>query len=409
MINYEFNADTMPDLEPSTTFGYYAPGYGWGGGGSFWTADYLIGGKDLPTWNDCPMPTEDQTSHSTLTPPSTQQAKKYNIAQMSIIFADDFGDVSEYRDHIKRCIMDNGAIQSMVHLEAIDIQGMTSQIVNGIEYLGYRFMDKENFNMYTYEVENLGTAPYTHAIAIAGWDDDRMIDVGGHTTTGAWLVKDSEGETSWDEGYFWVAYDDLFINTIASGLMACPEECYEHQSKYQTHPGILSNISGIDHLNDENYLDTGEYSYLLNGVSTDTSWGFAEFNLSSDEILAAVGVFSSNINQKVTIEVYKNSIESEPMITKQFDLDDIGYHMLELGTEIDFLSSDTMIIGVGYEQSSEHKRLPLTYVQDDEYDFIYPTYFGIQQEGEFQLTSYSDIDPHCSLFIQAIVMDSSST
>jgi hypothetical protein len=400
---YEFNAETIPDLEPSTPFGYYEPGYGWGGGGSFWTADYLIAGKELPTWNDCPMPTDDQTARRTLNPPSTSQTKKYNIARMSLIFADDFPGLTHYRNRIKRYILENGAIQSFIHLEAIDNEGMTRQIVNGVEYVGFRFMDKANFNMYTYETDNLGSGFLTHAIAIVGWDDARVINVGGHATTGAWLIKDSQSDTSWNNGYFWVAYDDLAINVMASGLVADTEN-YEHQSRYQTHPGILSNLTGVSHCNDENCLDWGgEHGYLLNGYDTGVSWGFAEFPLSIDERLAAVGIFSGNRNQKVTIRIYKNNLQPPPLLTKKFTLDEIGYHLLKLGTDIRFQAGETMIIGVGFEHAFGHNHLPLAYVQNDEHDFLYPTYFGRQEGRAFQLTAYSEIDPHRAFFLQAIV------
>ncbi len=73
---------------------------------------------------------------------------------------------------IKGYIKEHGAIQSFIHLEAIDFPGMISQIVNGVEYTYSRFMDKVNYNMFTYETNNFGTSFFTHAIAIIGWDDN---------------------------------------------------------------------------------------------------------------------------------------------------------------------------------------------------------------------------------------------
>lgn len=406
---YEYNDDTIPGVQPPVTFGYYSfQSAGWGGGGGFWTGDYLISGKELPIWDDCPMPNSDQTARITLTPPFATVKKKYNIAQMSIIFAEDFPSVNDYRNHIKKYILKNGALQSFSHLEIIDIQGITKQIVNGIEYNDYRFMDKDNFNMYTYETNNLGTILLTHAITIAGWDDFREINVGGHRTTGAWLIKDSMGKTSWEDGYFWLAYDDAAINFVAFGLIACPEESFEHQSKYQTHSGILSNLYQNIQINDENSIDLGMYGYLLNGDTTCTSWGFAEFYLDTDETLSAVGIFSSNRNQLVTIQIFKDTIENKALFNKNFILTEVGYHIVNLKIDIQFRASETMIIGVGYNQSSDHKRLPLVYVQNNEYNFDYPTYFGKQVENDFQLTPYSEINTNAAFFMQAIVLKSKS-
>jgi len=400
---YEFNFATIPDLQPPTTFGYFFPSCGWGGGGSHWLGDYLIAGKEIPTWNDCPMPTADMTAHLTLSPPATHLKKKYNIYQMLLFFGDDFTHVDDYIHHIKSYIMKNGAIQSFIHLEAIDLPGMISHEVNGISYNGFRFMDKVNYNMFTYEAANLVTDFLTHAITIVGWDDNRMINVGGHTAKGAWLIKDSQGETSWNNGYFWVAYDDIAVNLFSSGIVVSNESNYEHQSKYQTHPGMLSMLTGNSFYNEENCIELGLYNYLLNGYFSTTSWGVAEFPLNNNETLTAVGVFCSNRNQKLSVQVYKDNLNSTPLLTQDFTIDDMGYHLLKLNHDINFLSNETMFIAVGFENAPSHKRLPLCYVQNDNHNFVYPTYFGKKEGGVFQLTPYSAVNPNSAFFLQAIV------
>ncbi len=399
---YEFNHETMPDLLPPTTFGYYELSCGWGGIGA-WVGEYLIAGSEIPTWNDCPMPVEAMTAHITLSPPLTDFKKKYNIAEMSWYFADDFPSITDYREQIKCHILNYGAIQSYVHLEAIDLPGMISQIVNGIEYTGYRFMDKENFDMYTYEMENFGTILFTHAVGIIGWDDNRRINVGGHTATGAWLIKDSNGETSWDGGYFWVAYDDPAINVIALGLVAGKKDKYAHQSTYQTHPGIMSKILPGIPCNDDNCLDLGLYGYLFNGNASGTSWAVAEFPIIKDETLVAIGIFSGNRNQKVHIEVHKNSLANNPLHTQTFTPNETGYHLLELGNDILFLAHETMVLAAGYETSPQQPRLPLCYVLNEDHNFAFNTYFGTKEGNVFQLTPYAEFDPRAAFYMQAVV------
>ncbi len=400
---YEFNSATIPDLQPPTTFGYYFPNCGWGGSGSNWVGDYLIAGKEIPTWNDCPMPTADMTAQLTLSPPVTNMKKKYSIAKMPLFFADDFAGTADYRKHIKNYIKKNGAIQSIVHLEPIDLPGMISQVVNGITYTGYRFMDKVNYNMFTYEAENHSTGFFTHAITIVGWDDNRMINVGGHIAKGAWLIQDSQGETSWNNGYFWVAYDDIAVNFFAAGLIVNKESNDEHQSKYQTHPGMLSMLTENSQYNEENCIELGLYNYLLNGSFSGTSWGVAEFPLNNNQTLTAVGIFCSNRNQKLNVQVYKNNLNGTPLLSQNFTLDDVGYHLIKLNNDINFLSNETMLIAVGFENAPTHKRLPLCYVQNDSHDFVYPTYFGKKEGGVFQLTPYSEVNPNSAFFLQAIV------
>ncbi len=401
---YAFNADTIPGLVPVSNFGYYAPGYGWGGEGCFWTANYLTAGHELPNWDACPMPNNEQTEQRTLTPPPPQQAEKINIAEMTVIMADDFNSPEDYRNAVKNYILTNGAIQSMVHIEGIDYQGMISQTTNDITYYGYRFMDKKNFNMFTWEIENLSTSFLTHAVCTAGWDDKRSLDIGGHKTTGAWLIKDSQSKANWNEGYFWVAYEDLAANIIAAGLAACKNKNYKHQSTYQTHPGQLTKITDDFQTTEENCLEIGAYGYLLNGESSGTSWAFVEFPMTQNEKLAAVGIFCSNRNTEITIKAYKNTFENPALTIQNFKLDHVGYFMLELDTEIGFAEGETMIIGAGFAQNAGSNRLPLTYVHDEEYDFNYPSYYGSENGNSYQLTPYNNINPHCGYFMQAIVL-----
>lgn len=152
---YEFNSALIPDAEPPTTFGYYQENCGWGGGGAFWLADYLIGGKKLPLWKDAPMPIEDMNTHNTLTMPVTSNLRSYFIRHMYFYFIDDFSSTTEYKTAIKEYILSHGAIQSMIHLEFIDTEGSLRQICQGTEYIGSRFLDKQNHNMFTYEEDNL--------------------------------------------------------------------------------------------------------------------------------------------------------------------------------------------------------------------------------------------------------------
>ena len=257
--------------------------------------------------------------------------------------------------------------------------------------------------MFTYEAENLGTGFLTHAITIAGWDDHRMVNVGGRTTEGAWLIKDSQGETSWDKGYFWVAYDDIAVNVFAAGLIVGKEPDHAHQSKYQTHPGMLSMLTENNLYNEKNCIELGLYSYLLNGNSSITSWGVAEFPLHNNETLTAVGIFSSNMDQKLSVQVYKNNLSGTPLITQDFALDDMGYHLLKLDHDLGFLSNETMLIAVGFDNDPSHKRLPLCYARNNNHDFVYPTYFGKKEGGVFQLTPYADLNPNSAFFLQAIV------
>lgn len=105
----------------------------------------------------------------------------------------------------------------------------------------------------------------------------------------------------------------------------------------------------------------------------------------------------------LSVEVYKNNLNGTPLLTQDFTLDEMGYHLLKLNNDINFLSNETMLIAVGFQNAPTHKRLPLCYVQNDNHNFIYPTYFGKKEGGVFQLIPYSDMNPNSGFFLQAIV------
>lgn len=52
-----------------------------------------------------------------------------------------------------------------------------------------------------------------HAVLIVGWDDNWSKTRFKHQpkSNGAWLVRNSWGDAWWDNGYFWVSYEDMTL------------------------------------------------------------------------------------------------------------------------------------------------------------------------------------------------------
>ena len=377
---YEFNPTLMPGVEPDTTFGYVKAEGGWGGGGGFWACDYMIRGDGPLLWKDAPMPNDQMTNHQTLQKPAQGTPADYLVQEMLLLDPDDFpdknGDVDEvkFREKIKRSILKYGAIQSFIHLEAIDCPGVEKQTCNGRTYTGRRFMDKSRYNLYTYDTEDLCSDLFTHAVSISGWDDHRIINVDGHATRGAWLIKDSIGTNSHDKGYFWVAYDDrVHLQFMASAFVALSGAGYKHPSRYQTHPGGLSRTFPGEEtaMNEANIISLGTYAYLLDGYNNnrEDSWGIARFQFTENETLKGVGIFTSNPNETVTIHLHKGwedftADRDNPLFAQTYNVSEKGYHLLTFDQEIQLLAGEELIIGTGFMFTPDHKKQPLVYVRD---------------------------------------------
>jgi C1A family cysteine protease len=100
-------------------------------------------------------------------------------------------------DTVKKCIMDYGSVVS-------NYNNLT------------RFY---TYNMLNYYCPELQTTTCGHSIEIVGWDDNYSKEnfttsSNGETyvpnNDGAWLCKNSWGDSVGDDGYFWISYEDAY-------------------------------------------------------------------------------------------------------------------------------------------------------------------------------------------------------
>ena len=183
--------------------------------------------------------------------------------------------------HIKRAIMDYGGVHAGIFMAA--------------------YYDSASRSYVQYYK---GSMPCDHAVVLVGWDDDFYIS--GAPGRGAWIAKNSWGESWGDNGYFYVSYFDS----------SCPQ--------IGNNEGGFAFILNDTIKYDKNYqYDVAKTDYFFN--TTKTVWYKNIFNATDSEYLAAVSTYF----EKVTDYTFSILVNDALKITKS-GKSNPGYYTLQL-------------------------------------------------------------------------------
>lgn len=182
--------------------------------------------------------------------------------------------------------------------------------------------------------DNKENCPMDHAISIIGWDDDYAIENFNPNhrpkNKGAWIIKNSWGDTVGKQGFMYVSYEDINI--------------------YAYMNGIIKASSSIDYENIYQYDDFGSSQCLNASTSKIYLGNLFEKKNSGKEYLTQVAF---DTPEKCTCKVYVNTTNASKAKSdltsvklKEGDSKTIeaGYHTLEFAEPVEITGDDFVVV-----------------------------------------------------------------
>lgn len=231
------------------------------------------------------------------------------------------------RIDMKQAILDYGSISSSMYIDCHNLDEYENLETGSCYY----DIKGKNFN---------------HQILIVGWDDSYKKENFRKTPSqdGAWIVKNSGGQSEGDSGYKYVSYDDLYIGHNMFAIKKVE-----------------------DNKNYDNMYDHEEYGY----TSKKSSWGdvdsdldgyFNRFITKSDESLEAIGFYTlgkntsyklyvipefDKLRSELSFDEYETTIDN--YLVKNGTIESAGYHTIKLDKAIDLIKNKDFAIGIHLE------------------------------------------------------------
>ncbi|MDR3331188.1 MAG: lectin like domain-containing protein [Synergistaceae bacterium] len=187
-----------------------------------------------------------------------------------------------------------------------------------------------------------------HAVVLVGWDDDfpreKFLERNRPRGNGAWLAKNSWGQSFGDNGFYWISYEDL---GVGDGVVYLAGETNNFDKNY-----------GYDDLGWCNSVGTG---------NSDTAWMANVFKTGQSlEDLRAVSFYTTSNASSYEIYVYTGLADGmnptsgqSAMIAQTGTLDLAGYHTVRLNSPVTLSANTLFSVAVKLKTPEYYYPIPI--------------------------------------------------
>lgn len=206
--------------------------------------------------------------------------------------------------------------------------------------------DPDYYNSSSRTYYYTGDEDIDHGVAIIGWDNDKYVPGAPHR--GAWLVKNSWGESEEHAPYLYVSYDDKkAVDDAVAFCDAVPTSSYLHNYQYDE-LGLVHHVGSI--------------------TGSTICWGANVFTAITDEELAAVGFYALSPNTTYEVTVYDTIDLTGDYASFSDECTKIsgtarwfGYYTVNLPSTVPLSQGDDFAIVIKFSTPETTRPLPVEY------------------------------------------------
>ncbi|RXA20248.1 PKD domain-containing protein [Methanosarcina sp. MSH10X1] len=271
----------------------------------------LISTAYLSRWSGPVNESEDPYNDSSTYSPAGFPEKKH--VQEALLLPGKTGPLDN--EVLKTIVKEQGAVYSTMYWNPGYYQGKNH---------AYRYTGSQRVN---------------HAVTIVGWNDsfDRYSFAQVPPGDGAFIVKNSWGNTWGESGYFYISYYDTRLGYNENAVFSAESRNnYDHIYQYDPLGWIISK----------------EYTGSL------VAWGGNVFSSERNETLRAIGFYTTDLNTAYEIYVYKNPVSGPVNREQGFIAQENGrysfpgYHTHVLKSEVPLLAGEKFSIVIRFANPS---------------------------------------------------------